>query len=496
MGIPKKSISKKPNDKYFIKEHHLKLFYDFIGELDKIPDSNSKLQYLRTNLYRVENITPFKVISKYFIDRIVYEDAPEIKILPLSTEEDINKKTYFKLNLPQIDLVLTKGLSIKRLRQEIEDWIYSTKGIVQRFLCDYANGTNIYKIPKNDLKSIIDNKRIKLDKCKIHDLQVLSEEYIGYNQEYLKLNKYIPKDWIENNPDKCKTLPTPRLVEFFRKLYWRKYFKQRNVRAVTKYKHYIDNNVEAIFRFRFPAICFNKEEDKFPLLYFIKRNDLIRTNINGYLGQYMKFLLGSYKSIAFVGYYLKDEFRVMICTISDNIVRNVIEEKTAKYSHSPITLMSDFETIKKKATIKCSTYGVTPKFRIARKIGTPLMSLHHLLNHIILNKFKNKDNLVIMLINGLIVSPKVKVIPAVLLEYNSRTMRCTLQTLNEERDTFKIHINKVSYDRRHLVPFVGKKVWILDFDIGGKFVLVELLKGFTWETEVYDKKSPNRLSYW
>ena len=483
-------------EKFYIKEHFLTLFYDFIEELDKIPDQSSKVAHLKVILGRNEGGSAFKIICKYFMDRIVYSDQPEIRILPLSMEEDSNKKTFNKINLPQLDLVLSKGHSVKRLRQEIEDYIYSTKGVVQRFMCDYFNGTNLFKIPKDDLKAISEHARLRLNRGKVDSIEVLSEHFIGYNKEYLKLNKYLPKDWVENNPDKVRTLPTPRLIDFFRRLYWRKYFRKKEPRALAKYKHYIENNAEPIYTFRFPAIVFQREASTNPLVYYIKRNDLVRTNMTGYLSQYVAFLVGRRPDFALVGYYVNDELRLMVCTKDNNVVRNLIEEKSAKYSSNPTTLMRDYTDFRKLAKEKISLYNVTSKFTISRKKGIPLMDLHHLLNHIVLMPERDRSNIVIMLVNGVLISPTIKVIPALLLGWDTKTDKAEIQTLDEEKRIFKINANKISYPRRSLNPFVGKKVYIVDFELGGKFLLVDLLHKFSWTEESYHKSSPNRLSYW
>ena len=103
---------------YYIKEVHLKLFYDFVEKLDKIPDTNSKITFLKSALYRPVKLVPFRIIVKHFVDRILEGEAPKVRVLPLTTEPSDNKTTY-QLNLPQLDLLISKGLNNTKFREKV-----------------------------------------------------------------------------------------------------------------------------------------------------------------------------------------------------------------------------------------------------------------------------------------------------------------------------------------------------------------------------------------
>lgn len=476
---------------FYIKDYHINLFYEFVEEVNKIPDTKSKLEYIKRILYRVTNIYPFRIITKYFIDRIIYGEVPTIRVLPLTTEEANNKTTY-QINLPQLDLLISKGLNTPRFRQDIEDWIYSTKGVIQRFICDYANCENIFKIPKTDLKDMIETPRLRIYNCKVYDLKEISDNFVGYNKPYLQHIRYIPKEYLES--DRINLLPNHKQVRVFTNKFWRDIGRKNKIRNGKKYDYTIQQGIPSSYRYKFPAIVFQQDQEKSPLYYFIRRNELTYTNMKGMMKQHFAFYCSRLKHIAFAGYYRNETFYTIVCTTLEPFVRHIIEGKAGKYFGTPTTYMSNYESFRKVIDKRSELYNIIPRFSIGRKKGTPLMDMHHLLNYLFLNKMQWKHNLVIMFLNNVIFSPKHLILKCVMLEFNNLTNMVKLQTLDENKDTFYVHKERISDISRNLKYYVGKTVYMFRFEIGGDFLLLEPLKSFTWESEEYYKGSVKKLT--
>lgn len=188
---------------------------------------------------------------------------------------------------------------------------------------------------------------------------------------------------------------------------------------------------------------------------------MIKTNVQGLLAQWVFFMFGKIRDVLFVSYYKNDTFYPVICTLNKVAVRNAIENVNGNYTFTPTTLMTDYNTLKKRIPALEQRYNVKAKFKISRKEGFPIMDMAHLLNYILVNKFHNKENLVIVMNNGVMVAPKVQVIPVVLTNYDARVKKVFVQTLDENAETIKVHINRVSDIPRVVGSFVNKKILLL-----------------------------------
>ncbi len=473
--------------KYHIKEVHLKLFYDFIERLDKIPDTVSKISYLRGGLYKPPKIVPFRVLVKYYIERLISEEVPKVKVLPLQTEDENERVTSYVLNLPQIDLLLVKGLNSNRFRQAIEDWIYSTKGVVQRFLCNYANGDNIFKIPKTDLKDLIETPRLRIENCKIYDLKILSEQFVGYNQSYLENMKFVPEDYIKKKPEMI--LPSSRVVDIFTRNFWKRLYVTKNIRNSKKYDVRIEEGITLSFRYKFPAMVYTTNENESPMIYFIRRNDLTHTNLKGMFLQQFLFLAGKVKHLALAGYYRGDTFYLTVCTYDEWVVRTIIEGKASKYQNNPISYMNGYNTLQERVKERETKYKTSLKFKIQRMNMTPLMNMEGLLNYLYLNKKKASENLLVMFANNLIVSPVHIIVPCVVLSFDAKTNNITVQTLDEKKEIYKVHYERISGKPNDIKYYIGKTAHLFLFEIGGNFLLMEIYKEFTLDNHEYQKNS-------
>lgn len=483
-----------PNETFYIKEVHIKLFYEYISEMSKIPDTKGKLTFLRSMLQRFTRVSPFKILFKYFVERVLYGEIPKIKVLPLTTEGDTDRITSFEVNLPQIDLLISKGLNDTRFRQATEDFIYSTKDIIQKFLCDYANCENIFKIPKEDLKKFADEPRLRIDNCKILDLKHLSDDFVGWNKPYLKNYSLVPKRYLEK--DNVNFLPSFRAVEVLTKKYFRDRQREFNRRNSLKYDHQVQQGIPSSYTYKFPALVYFQDEGESPLYYFIRRNDLTYTNMQGMMKQWFLLLAYKVKNLAYAGYYKNDTFYTVICTYLEAYVRHTIEGKAGKYYGNPTSYMNGFDEFLKRFEQKKVKMELLPKFKLARKFATPLMGMEHLLNFLLLNKLKYKQNLTIMFMNNICLSPLHIIKKVLFLEYDYKTNKAKVQTLDEDKKIYYVHRTRLSVKNlaSGLNKYVGRECYLFKFEIGGDFLLMDILKDFTWDTECYEKGSVKKLT--
>lgn len=470
---------------YYIKEVHLKLFYDFVEKLDKIPDTNSKITFLKSALYRPVKLVPFRIIVKHFVDRILEGEAPKVRVLPLTTEPSDNKTTY-QLNLPQLDLLISKGLNNTKFRQKVEDWIYSTKGITQRFICDYANCENIFKIPKTDLREMILTPRLRIDNCKVLDLKTLSENFVGYNKQYLANIDAVPKDYVEK---KGELLPSYRAVQVFTARFLRNRELKKGIKSSKKYDMRINEGIGSSYSYRFPAMVFTTNQTDSPLYYYIKRNDLTHTNLKGMYLQEIMFLVRNFTNVAIAGYFRNDTIYLIVCNFKEYNVRAMLEGKASKFASNPTTYMDGYNDLVKRVEERSKKYKTKISFKVQRMKMTPLMDIEAMLNFLLMNKDKARENLAIMFTNNVVISPYHIIIPSVVLEYNNMTGYAKVQTLDEKKETYRVHRERISGKPKDINSYVGRTVHLFLFEIGGNFLLMEKYKEFTLENHEYEKNS-------
>lgn len=478
---------------FYIKEVHIRVFYEYISELNAIPDTKSKLKYLKALTRRSEKIIPTRILLKHFVDRIVFGEPPKIKVLPLTTDENSNETSY-QVNLPQIDLLISKGLNDPKLRQQVEDFIYSTKGIIHRLICDFANCENIFKIPKTDLKEFIETPRLRISNCKIEDMEILSETFVGYNSEYLKNYSFVPQSYLDS--DKVNLLPSFKAVQVFTKKFFRDNLKSSGLTKGKRYDYIIQQGIPSSYKYVFPAMVFYQDEQESPLYYFIRRDSLTYTNMVGMMKQWFLFLNDRIKHFSFAGYYKKDTFYTVVCTYNEMYVRHMLEGKAGKYHGNPTSYLNGYNDFVERYNEKKDKYNTIPPFKVARKYGQPLMDMTHLLNYLLLNKLKWKQNLVIMFLNNVIFSPKHIIKKVVFLELDYNKGMCKVQTLDENKDIYWIHNTRASVTsiNNKAPQYLNREGYLFKFEIGGDFLLLDILKDFTWETERYEKGSVNRLT--
>ena len=474
-------------DKFWVKEQQIALFYEFIEELDRIPDSRSKTDFLRKRLYKCrDRVAPFAIITKYYMDRLLFEEAPKVKLLPL-TLEDTERSGIYRLNLPQVDLLLGKGLDVARFRSPLEDFVYGlNSATIQRFLCDFVNCANLFKIPKDMLKEVIyDNVNLRLSQHKISDLARISENYVGANFEYLKNSIFLPKDYLA---EKGKILPSAVEV----RKYSANYVKtKRRIISTNSAKHFFDivqsGIIKDVFKFRFPATIFTQSVNKGDLVYFIKHNSLIKSSLDGELGRHLRLACYSIRYIFLLGYYSREtqEFKLMVCNINRRIINRVITEQTLKIVMRPDSWLKAYDFFKQTLQKNVENFRSLPfKFSLARVKGEVFFDKHELFSYLLLNKFKNKGkNTLVMFSNMIGLSNEDLVIKkCVLTNFNITNKRAKIIEI-ATKEEHNIYYSRFSCETvEEIQDWVGNEVYLMEFEVSGNFVVMNPLKQMTFET--------------
>ena len=273
---------------YNIKDTFIRIFLEYMKELNKIPSAEDKVTYLKRTFYRnIDNRAEINIIHGYFIKRLLFSPITKERFLPL--ESDLKKDTVTGklINLPQLSFMVEYGINEPEMRQYFEEYIYSEESYLQSFLVSFINGDNIYKIPKSSLKELWDTPKLRMDKyMTISDMEVLHRHFIGFPPETHKGYIYKFLDLKSFNGSKFTdiTIPTNKEVN--------DYFKtdKKSNRTFKAWERTLElENYGTKFYLRFPVILYlGSLKKKRKLLYFVRLGSLERTNIEGMLKNYFQ----------------------------------------------------------------------------------------------------------------------------------------------------------------------------------------------------------------
>lgn len=474
----------KTKERLFVKEPHVLYFMDFIERLDKIPDTSSKVSFLKKSLYSFEGRKPeFVILNAYFIHRLLFGNRPKAKVLPLDNDKP-EKESWSRFHIVVFDFMVNWGLDREFFRPYVEDYIYAESGVLQDFMCKFANMDNIYKIPKAELHGVWENKKIGLVKSVYIDIKFLDENFIGYRKEH-----------IINKKDRNEIFGEHPLVYTSRK---HKYLTdkkkvteciERNLKARKEWLHLKETNgFVKNLDIRFPAIVFPTKSNKRKLYYFVTFRGVVDTNMEGLLRQQFEAITGSIKRFVFIGHLIDEStMDVLVMCDTQSVCQTFMENRAYFYNTTPTTMMNAFKRLKKKAEYFEENYKIRT-IRMCPLKGIPLMSLHHLLNYMLLNKyqFQNYPSTV-MFRNFLITSSSVIIRKVIITDYDIHKKLMSVTRLDNKED-IKIHFYRVSESKEVFHNFLNKEVLLFRFEMGGDFLLLAPLKKFTFlEEEMADK---------
>lgn len=475
---------------YNIKDTFIKIFLEFIIELNKIPNAEQKLNYLRKVLYRNnDNRAEFNIVHGYVIKRILTSPTIKERFLPL--ESDLEKETITgkQINFPQLDFMVAYGINEKELRPYFEEYIYSEKGFLQKFLVDFINGENVYKIPKDMLKELWDNKRLRVQEyMTLDDDLSLHYHFIGMPPYLYKQQVYKYLDLKSFNNTKFKGLVIPTDVEIH------SYFKERNRKARRFYAWQRtlewDNN-DTKYNIRYPCVLYKGSlVKKRKLLYFVRLGSLLRTNIEGMLLNYFEtvFKKGFSKRLLFVGYLNEDNsLDIMVMTENKQLTNCFVTEKAFQMNYNYSTLTKDYKKIRKNMEFYADEFNIK-KLKLHKSEGFVFHSLHYLLNYMLLNIAQgDKRPLTIMFRNFLMITNGLNIRKALMTRYESK-IQVAHFTYLDTKEEFNLHRSRLSETVEIIPNFLNQEVHIFEFERGGRFGLLAPMKSFKFSEESYSEK--------
>jgi len=480
---------------YYIKDTFLEIFYDFISELNKIPSTDEKKAYLQKVLYR--NAVVFcelnSVIS-YYIKRLIMSPPLETKFLPLDTLEEVysENKTGKKINMPELDFMINYGVLEKELRPYFEDYIYTEKGLLQKFLCNYINGDNIFKIPKENLKELWTNKRLMLEQ--VQTMNSIKKLHANFLKKYDSKRLAKVLDLKNHNKFNNIVIPEPKEIEA---LYRKWGLKARNIEKARKitnrWKTFINDYepVDTKFKLNYPCILYKgNESKKAKLIYFCRYGGVVRTNIEGYLYNYFEtvFKRQFARRLAFIGYLNPDNsISVLIANEDKDLCKSFLMQRAFKIQYNLPTLRKSFKRFKQNMDFYKETFGVT-KIKLHKQSAKIFSSLHYVLNFILLHTTNKKDTpFIVMFRNFVILNNGVNVRKAIMTHCNN-SHRMAEFTYLDTKEKFKLNYSRLSESFEVVPNFLNEEVHIFDFERGAKFALLSLMKKFTFSEEEYNTK--------
>lgn len=491
---PRPSRQKNKLVGYLIKDTFLEIFYDFLDGLHKIPSAEDKKVYLQKMLYRnAFTFCQLNSLFAYFIKRLVLTPPLEQKFLPLDSLEELQKEniTGKKLNLPELDFMVNYGVQEAELRPYFEEYIYSEKGLLQKFLCSFINGDNIFKIPKDMLKELWNNKRLSLEVVQTTTIQKLHTTFLK-KYDNKRLAKVL--DLKNHNKFNKIVIPEPKEVEA---LYKKWGLKARNYEIAKKinnrWKDFINDYepVDTKFKLNYPCILYKgRESKKAKLIYFCRYGGIVRTNIEGYLFNYFEtvFKRQFSRRLAFIGYLNEDNsISVLIANEDKDLCKSFIMQRAFKIHYNLPTLRKSFKKFKENMDFYKDTFGVS-KIKMHKQTGKIFSSLHYVLNFMLLHTANKKDTpFVVMFRNFVVLNNGLNIRKAIMTHCNN-AHRMAEFTYLDTKEKFKLNYSRLTESFEVVPNFLNKEVHIFDFERGAKFALLSPMKKFEFSTEEYSNK--------
>jgi hypothetical protein len=492
--VPKKGKLKTTFNIFFIKDTIIRIFMEFIHELDKIPSAEDKQAYLRKILYRNnDNRAELNIVIGYFVKRLLFSPIPTDKFLPLESDLEKDTKTGKNINFPQLDFMVEYGVKEEELRPYFEEYIYSESNYLQDFLVKFINGDNVFKVPKHLLKELWDNQKLKMQRyMALTDKVILHRHFIGKGSEVNERNFYKFMDLKGFGGSKWKdkiVLPTDGEI--------RDYYRERGrkARKIYMWKKSLEKPLDDTeYHPRFPVFLYkgssyNKNPKK--ICYFLRYGSIIKTNIEGMFKDYFETMARrgmKSTTFLFIGYINQDNsLDVLVCSTEKKLCNSFLTEKAMKYQYSYSTYNKDIKQLKKNIQHFADEYGVR-KVKLHKQQGFVFHSLHHLLNYLLLNiSLGDKLPITIMFRNLLLLTNGVKYRKAVLTEFNRRRNRGWFTFLDNKEEII-LHTTRISESPEIVPNFINQEVFIFNFNEKSHFALLAPMKKFSWHEEEYTEK--------
>jgi len=471
-----------------IKDTFIRIFLEYINELNRIPSAEDKVTYLKRTFYRnIDNRAEFNILHGYFIHRLLFSPITKERFLPL--ESDLKKDTITGklINLPQLSFMVEYGVNEPEMRKYFEEYIYSEQDYLQSFLISFINGDNIYKIPKDMLQTLWDAPKLRMNRyMTISDMEVLHRHFIGFPPETHKGHMYRFLDLKGFNKSKFKDIVIPTNKEV------NDYFRtdKKSIRTFRAWERKLElENFGTKFYLRFPVILYTGSlKNKRKLLYFVRLGSLERTNIQGMLLNYFQtvFKKGMIsKRFLFVGYLNEDNsLDILACTNQETLCKSFVTSKAFRMNTNRSLLTKDFKILRKNMEFFAEEYGVK-KLRIHKQQGYIFSSLHYLLNYILLNvqQYQQRD-ITILFRNFMMLSNQLKPRKAIMMEHDTQHKSFKFIYL-DTKEQITLHNSRISEDLEIIPNFMNKEVVIFDFEKGGRFCLLAPMKNFSFNKVEY-----------
>jgi len=475
---------------YNIKDTFVRIFLEYIKELNKIPSAKDRMLYLRKTFYRnVDNRAEFNILHGYFIKRLLFSPITKERFLPLESDLQKDSLTGKVINMPQLDFMVEYGVNEPEMRKYFEEYIYSEESYLQSFLTSFINGDNIYKIPKSMLKELWDNKKLRMNKyMTINDMEVLHRHFIGFPPETHKAHIYKFLDLKSFNGTKFTdiTIPTNKEVN--------DYFKTDNKSNRTFYtwtRKLQLENFGTKFYLRFPVVLYiGSLKKKRKLLWFVRLGSLERTNIEGMLLNYFRtvFRRGMVsRRFLFVGYLNEDNsLDIMVCTNNETLCKSFVTEKAFNINYNRSLLTKDFKELRKNMEFYAKEFSIK-KLKLYKQQGHIFSSLHYLLNYILLNvqQYQQRD-ITILFRNFMMISNQLKPRKAIMTEHDTKHKSFKFIYL-DTKEQITLHNSRISEDYEIIPNFLNKECLVFEFERGGRFALLAPMKNFKFYEEKYTK---------
>ena len=481
-----------------VKDTFVRIFLEYINELNKIPSANDKVLYLKKTFYRnIDNRAEFNILHGYFIHRLLFSQSTKERFLPL--ESDLKKDTITGklINLPQLSFMVEYGVNEPEMRKYFEEYIYSEQDYLQSFLISFVNGDNIYKIPKDMLQTLWDTSKLRMDKyMTLQDMEVLHRHFIGFPPETHKGHLYRFLDLKGFNGSKFKDIVIPTNKEV------NDYFRtdKKSIRTFRAWERKLElENFGTKFYLRFPVVLYTGSlKNKRKLLYFVRLGSLERTNIQGMLLNYFQtvFKKGMLsKRFLFVGYLNDDNsLDILACTNQETLAKSFVTSKAFQINTNKSLLTKDFKTLRKNMEFYAKEFGIK-RLKLYKQQGHIFSSMHNLLNYILLNVAQyQKRDMTILFRNFFMLSNFLNPRKAIMVSQDTQHKSFNFIYL-DTKEEITLHDSRIAGDFETIPNFMNKECLVFEFERGGRFALLAPMKNFSFNKVEYNKDTEKLMLF-
>ena len=480
---------KKYKESFEINEYYWKAFYEFLHELDKIPDQSNKKRYLRENFERGNSC--FRTLISFFTKRILFKEQCLLKYLVIDNGIDTSKRINRSIiSLPQIDYCAEKERDFPELREIIQDFLQDFSVEIQELLCKYFECTNVFGILKDELKHLYESKdmtkysepdyrKVPLESYLMKGVipSILNKRYRKPVDKLITLPKKKEYNMVGSTPEPPNVGGRPRQVRESKMTYAQK----KDIEELNSVEKRKGTGL------KFPCVVFDRTHSEGFMLYFFKSYGTIRTNMKGLMLENMKSVLLPVNSVSIVGFLRSSLILdIYVCSYNSRLAFDSVLDKVWSSNVRRKSLIKDLNSVQTLFEKFNERYPLAKTFRVNAFKGLFLSSLHGYLNYLLVNK---STKVVALFRNCVISTSKVKMYRCILenisVRANNGSKYLELKNIMTKEE-YKVNINKASEEYEVCKDYLNKEVFVVDIE-DRKYVLIKRLKKLSWTYEEFYK---------